>query len=168
VCVSLFLSVPSVICLQCPTSQEEWKKVSKEFEDRWQFPNCIGAMDGKHVAITPPPGTGSFFFNYKYFHSQVLFGVANTNYELLFFSLGSNGRNFLRSKIQNQYTPLECLDDEDFETGNVTPGYRCSQFMDLERRQQFFPTQDAKLVGELFLEYFNNEGKLPWQDMFCF
>ncbi|KDR10927.1 hypothetical protein L798_14449, partial [Zootermopsis nevadensis] len=44
------------------------------------------------VAITPPPGAGSFFFNYKNFHSQVLFGVANANYELLYFSFGSNGR----------------------------------------------------------------------------
>ncbi|KDR10928.1 hypothetical protein L798_14450 [Zootermopsis nevadensis] len=76
--------------------------------------------------------------------------------------------NFLRSKIPNQYTPLQCLDDEDFETGNVTPGYRCNQFMDLERRQWYFPSQDAKLVRELFLEYFNNEGKVPWQDKFCF
>ncbi|PNF19897.1 hypothetical protein B7P43_G12288 [Cryptotermes secundus] len=84
--------MPSLICLQCPTSQEEWKKVAKEFEDLWQFPSCIGAMDGKHATITPPPGAGSFFFNYKNFHSQVLFGVANVNYELLYFSFGSNGR----------------------------------------------------------------------------
>jgi hypothetical protein len=48
-------------------------------------------MDGKHVAITPPPGAGSYFFNYKNFHSQVLFGVANANYELLYLSFGTNG-----------------------------------------------------------------------------
>jgi hypothetical protein len=59
------------------------------------------------------------------------------------------------------------LDDEDFETGNITPGYRCKKFMDLERKQ-YFHTEDAKLVRELFMEYFNNEGKVPWQDKFCF
>jgi hypothetical protein len=48
-------------------------------------------MEGKHVAITPPPGARSYFFKYKNFHSQVLFGVANTNYELVYFSFGSNG-----------------------------------------------------------------------------
>ncbi|XP_023718189.1 uncharacterized protein LOC111870281 [Cryptotermes secundus] len=56
---------------KCPTSQEEWKKVAKDFEVRWQFPNCIGAMNGKRVAITPPPGAGAFFFNYKSFQSQL-------------------------------------------------------------------------------------------------
>ncbi|PNF39815.1 hypothetical protein B7P43_G03172, partial [Cryptotermes secundus] len=139
--------MPSVICLQCPTSQGEWKKVAKEFEDRWQFPNCIGAMDGV---------SDGGVFQSTDFYRKLKSGSLNVP------------KNFLRSKIQNQYTPLECLDDEDFETGNVTPGYRCSQFMDLERRQQYFPTQDAKLVGELFLEYFNNEGNVPWQDKFCF
>lgn len=76
--------------------------------------------------------------------------------------------NFMSSKIPNQYTPLQCLDDEDFKTGNVTHGHRCNQFMDLERRQRYFPTHDAKLVREWFLEYFNNEGKVSLQDKFCF
>ncbi|KAJ8869402.1 hypothetical protein PR048_028392 [Dryococelus australis] len=39
-----------------------------------------------------PPGSGSYIYNYKNFHSQVLLGIANANYELLYFSLGINGR----------------------------------------------------------------------------
>jgi hypothetical protein len=46
--------------------------------------------------------------------------------------------NFLGSKIPGRYTPFECLDDEDFETGNVTPGYCCNKFMDLERKTAVF------------------------------
>jgi len=30
-------------------TDEGWKKLSKEFYDKWQMPNCVGALDGKHV-----------------------------------------------------------------------------------------------------------------------
>lgn len=30
---------------------ENWHKVAKEFEDLWNYPNCIGAVDGKHVDV---------------------------------------------------------------------------------------------------------------------
>jgi hypothetical protein len=40
--------------LQVPSTEEEWKEVSNEFLIRWNFPHCIGAMDGKHVAIKCP------------------------------------------------------------------------------------------------------------------
>lgn len=30
---------------------EYFKTVASGFQDRWNFPNCIGAIDGKHVSI---------------------------------------------------------------------------------------------------------------------
>jgi len=32
-------------------TEEEWKKKGEEFYSLWQFPNCIGAIDGKHIEI---------------------------------------------------------------------------------------------------------------------
>lgn len=58
----------------------------------WQFPHCLGAVDGKHVAITPPHDAGSFFFNYKEFHSLVLLAVVNAKYEFIMCDFGTNGR----------------------------------------------------------------------------
>jgi len=35
-----------------PTPKEEdWIKISKEFYKIWNFPNCTGAIDGKHISI---------------------------------------------------------------------------------------------------------------------
>ena len=66
--------------------------IGKGFRNKWNFPNCLGAIDGKHIAIRPPAGAGSFYYNYKGFHSQVLLGIANSNYELIYFDFGTNGR----------------------------------------------------------------------------
>nr|XP_037280909.1 protein ANTAGONIST OF LIKE HETEROCHROMATIN PROTEIN 1-like [Rhipicephalus microplus] len=50
--------------MKVPT-KADWAKIAGDFTRRWQFPNCLGAVDGKHVAITCPPKSGSAFFNYK-------------------------------------------------------------------------------------------------------
>lgn len=56
------------------------------------FPNLLGAVDGKHVRIIPPPGSGSYFYNYKGEHSLVLMAVVNSNYEFIMADFGVNGR----------------------------------------------------------------------------
>jgi len=30
---------------------EEWLYIAKNFEEKWNFNHCIGAIDGKHVII---------------------------------------------------------------------------------------------------------------------
>ena len=58
--------------LKCPKTTEEWREVARQFEDVWNFPNCVGAIDGKHVRIQCPSGTGSMYFNYKKYFSIIL------------------------------------------------------------------------------------------------
>jgi len=59
-----------------PQESDEWLRVASEFENKWQYPHCIGALDGKHVAIIPPPNSGSLYYNYKHFNSIVLLASA--------------------------------------------------------------------------------------------
>ncbi|KAL4098160.1 hypothetical protein QTP88_022810 [Uroleucon formosanum] len=47
--------------LKFPTTKDEWKTVAMGFCDRWQFVNCGGSIDGKHIRILQPPGTGAQF-----------------------------------------------------------------------------------------------------------
>lgn len=78
--------------LKFPSTQHEWEEIAKEFERVWNFPHCVGAVDGKHVKIVPPPESGSFYYNYKGFHSMVLMGIANAKYEFILCDFGINGR----------------------------------------------------------------------------
>ena len=63
---------------------EEWKATAKQFNDYWNFPNCGGAIDGKHVCITPPAKSDSFYYNYKGYFSIVLMAIMNAKYEIMF------------------------------------------------------------------------------------
>ena len=80
------------LCLQIPKTEDEWLQVAEAFERTWQFPHCIGAIDGKHVEIKKPIGSGSYYYNYKHTFSIVLMAVVNANYEFLMVDVGANGR----------------------------------------------------------------------------
>jgi hypothetical protein len=77
--------------LQIPKTEAEWKVIAKGFNDKWNFPNCLRAVDEKNVSINKPPRTGSYY-NYKTFFSIVLMAVVNSNYEFITADDGINGR----------------------------------------------------------------------------
>jgi len=58
----------------------------------WNFPNCLGAMDGKHCLIDPPLQSGSLYFNYKESFSIVLLGLVDAQLRFIFVDVGTNGR----------------------------------------------------------------------------
>ena len=54
----------SGIYLSLPNTYE-WEWIPEDFKNIWNLPNCVGAIDGKHVAIICPPHSGSNYYNYK-------------------------------------------------------------------------------------------------------
>lgn len=78
--------------LQIPNTADKWKEIAKGFDQKWNFPHCLGALDGKHVQIKKPPGSGSLYYNYKNFFSIVMLAVVNSDYEFLMVDVGMNGR----------------------------------------------------------------------------
>lgn len=84
------------LCLQpiymAEPTIETWKSIALDYERKWQFFNCLGAVDGKHIAIRKPLLTGSSFFNYKQYFSIVLLATVDANYRFTTVNVGSMGR----------------------------------------------------------------------------
>ena len=78
--------------LDYPNTAEQWRKIADAFERPWNFPNCLGCIDGKHVVMQSPARSGSYFYNYKGTHSIVLMAVVNPFYEFTFVDIGDAGR----------------------------------------------------------------------------
>jgi hypothetical protein len=78
--------------LQCPRTQDAWQEVINGFWERWQMPNTVGALDGKHIVLRKPLNSGSTYFNYKSSFSIVLMALVDYDYKFLFLDIGKQGR----------------------------------------------------------------------------
>ena len=91
-----------------PPTQDRWKEIEKEFANRWNFPNCVGAVDGKHIVITSPFRSGSLYHNYKGTFSINLMALVDANYKFIFVDIGQYGSNadggvFQRSEFGKRF-----------------------------------------------------------------
>ncbi|KAL3243016.1 hypothetical protein MRX96_020693 [Rhipicephalus microplus] len=77
--------------MKTPT-EEEWQEIAAGFCNRWQFPNCVGAVDGKHIQIKCPRNDRSLYFNYKGTHAIVLMAVVDSQYVFRLVNVGAPGR----------------------------------------------------------------------------
>lgn len=75
-----------------PASEEESKIISDDFESKWNFNHCLGAIDCNHIEIIKPQQFGSYLFNYKHTFRIVFMAKANANYEFIMVDIGANGR----------------------------------------------------------------------------
>jgi hypothetical protein len=81
----------SIFAFQIPSTVEGWLKIAEEFDEKWNFPHCLGALDGKHVILQATFNSGSDYFSYKRQFSIVLLAVVNASYNFV-HDVGCRGR----------------------------------------------------------------------------
>lgn len=77
--------------LPVPT-KDNLSQVAAQYWEKWDLPNCFGAIDGKHIRMKCPQNSGSMFYNYKNFYSIVLQAVADADYRFITVEVGSYGK----------------------------------------------------------------------------
>ena len=75
-----------------PHKPVDWEIITNKFQTMWQFPHCIGALDGKHIFFRPSRCDGSKFRNYKGRDSIILLALVDADCKFIFADIGKNGR----------------------------------------------------------------------------
>lgn len=65
--------------------------VVREFEVKWGFPQCFGAIDGSHIPIQSPKEFRADYYNRKGFYSMVLQGLVDHRYRFMNVNFGYPG-----------------------------------------------------------------------------
>ncbi|KAK5650153.1 hypothetical protein RI129_001182 [Pyrocoelia pectoralis] len=91
VCETIWKKLKNIVMSE-PT-KGKWNEISMKFEKNSKFPNCLGALDGKHIRLIQPEHTGSLFYNYKHYFSLVLLAVADADYCFVWVDIGAFGKN---------------------------------------------------------------------------
>ncbi|XP_026482678.1 uncharacterized protein LOC113390772 [Ctenocephalides felis] len=55
------------------------------------YQTLIRAIDGKHIDIIPPSGSGSYYYNYECPHSMVLLAIVNAKHQFIVCDFGVKG-----------------------------------------------------------------------------
>lgn len=106
--------------LNIPNSEEEWKVVAYDFAEMWNFPHCLGAMDGKHCRIDPPLKSGSLYYNYRDTFSIVLLALVDAQLRFIYIDVGTNGRVSDRG-VWNKCTLKSLLERDALKIPQASP-----------------------------------------------
>lgn len=77
------------IVMPAPT-EETFSAIAKRYNTKWNFPNCVGSVDGKHVRIKKPLDLRSTITSN--FVSIVLIAIVDADYQFIAIDVGAFGR----------------------------------------------------------------------------
>jgi len=78
--------------VQVPSDATQWEGIARDFYRRWNFPNVVGALDGKHIVIQKPSNSGSMFYTYKHTFAIQLLALVDADYNFIYVDVGCQGR----------------------------------------------------------------------------
>ncbi|XP_059355134.1 uncharacterized protein si:dkey-121j17.6 [Carassius carassius] len=73
--------------LNTPSTEAEWRAIAQDFELKWQFPHCLGALGGKQIHIQPPAKSGCLDNNNKGRFSVTIMAAVDANYKFIYASV---------------------------------------------------------------------------------
>ena len=114
------------------------------FEKCWQFPNCLGGLDGKHVKIYPLANSGSLYHNFKGGFSVVLMALVDANLEFIYVDAGQ-----CRHLVELCPQPVDGTRSSPHPTAPGTSRYRCKESLGDHRRQGVPPHRELALAVQL-------------------
>ena len=65
--------------------------MGEKFRTRWNVPQTVGTIDGKHISIKRLKKSGSAYYNFKGLFSLVLLALVDVEYIFLWTKCGSSG-----------------------------------------------------------------------------
>lgn len=65
------------------------EQIAQGFENKTSFPNCMGALVGKHIRILCPDQSGCLFFNYQNYNAIDRLVLVQTNYKFIYVDIGA-------------------------------------------------------------------------------
>ena len=74
-------------------TEEQWRYIADDFYTKWNIPNCLGAINGKHINIQGPANSESLFYNYQSFCLIVCLAIASGDYRFVIVDIGGYGSN---------------------------------------------------------------------------
>lgn len=116
------INVLGPVYMSTPTTANEWINIAEGFEKSWNFPNCIGSIDGKHIAIKKPKHSGTDYYNYKGFYSIVLLGIVDADYKFIRAEVGINGR-FSDGGVWNRSNFNEAIENGKLDIPTTNNGF---------------------------------------------
>lgn len=82
-----------VMPLMIPTPHKrQWEGNEEVFRNKYNFPNCVGVLAGRHVMTERPPATGSQYFNYRKSFSTILLALIDPNYKFMVIDIQDFGK----------------------------------------------------------------------------
>ena len=78
--------------IKWPETGDEIEETVRDFWDLWGYPQCLGAIDGCHIAVSPPKEQATDYYNYKGWYRVVLLAVVDSKYRFRYVHNLLHGR----------------------------------------------------------------------------